>query len=142
MAWIVRFKNLIGFVVIITILFSYVPVFSMDQCPERNHIGNVKMDCGYSFHCPMVINKNILGIYSLPLNGLLVPAKPLLVVDELIRVIFHPPKDLRFSCLQGWRKRNNLALIWHKNCCKKLDNWFCWKKYYILLIVILFQHGI
>ena len=43
----------------------------------------------------MIINRNILGTYSLPLNGLLVPAKPLLVVDELIRVIFHPPKDLR-----------------------------------------------
>ena len=91
-----RFKNLIGFVVIVTILFSYVPVFSTDQCPEGNHMGNVKMDCGYSFHCPMVINENILGTYSLPLYGLLVPAKPLLVVDELIRAIFHPPKDLRF----------------------------------------------
>ena len=44
----------------------------------------------------MVINENILGTYSLPLYGLLVPAKPLLVVDELIRAIFHPPKDLRF----------------------------------------------
>ena len=90
-----RFKNLTGFVVIVTILFSYVPVFPTDQCPEGNHMGNVKMDCGYSFHCPMVVNKNILGTYSLPLNGLLVPAKSLLVVDELIRVIFHPPKDLR-----------------------------------------------
>jgi len=97
----VRFRNLIGFVVIITILFLYVPVFSMDQCPEGNHMGNVKMDCGYSFHCPMVVNKNILGTYSLPLNGRLAPAKPLLVVEDLILVIFHPPKDLISLGLQG-----------------------------------------
>jgi len=97
----VRFKNLIGFVVIITILSLYIPVFSMDQCREGNHTGNVKMDCGYSFHCPMVVSRSILGTYSLPLNGRLVPEKPLLVVDELISMIFHPPKDLIFLCLQG-----------------------------------------
>jgi hypothetical protein len=91
-AWVMRLKNLTGFVVIITILFSYVPVFSMDQCPEGNHMGNVKMDCGYSFYCPMIVNKNILGTYRLPLNGRLVPGRLLLVLDELIRVIFHPPK--------------------------------------------------
>ncbi len=98
-----RFKNLIGLLVLITILFSYMPAlsFSMDQCPEGSHEGNMKMDCGYSFHCPMVVNKDILGGNSLPLNGRLVPGKPLLVVEELIRVIFHPPKDLRLLSLQG-----------------------------------------
>ena len=96
-----RIKNLIGFVVIVTILFSYVPVFSMDQCPEGNHMGNVKIDCGYSFHCPMIVNKNFFGTYSLPLNSRLVLTKSLLVVDELIRVIFHPPKNLVSLCLQG-----------------------------------------
>ena len=89
-----RFKSLIGFLVLITILFSYMPVFSMDQCPEGNHMRNVKMNCGYSFHCPMIVDKNIVGTYPLPLNGRFAPVKPLLVVDELIRVIFHPPKDL------------------------------------------------
>ena len=93
--------KIIGCLLVIGILCSYVPVFSMDQCPEENHMGNVKMDCGYSFHCPMIVNKNILGTYSLPLNGRLVPAKPLLVVEELIRAIFHPPKDLISLCLQG-----------------------------------------
>ncbi len=96
-----RFKNLIGFLIVITILFSYVPVFSMDGCPEGNHMGNMKIDCGYSFHCPMIVDKNILGPYSLPLNGRLVTGNPLLVVDELVRVIFHPPKDLTSLCLQG-----------------------------------------
>jgi hypothetical protein len=88
-----RFKNLIGFLVVITILFSYVPVFSMDECSEGNHIGNVKMGCGYLFHCPMIVNKNILWTYSLPFNGLLVSAKRMLVMDELISLIFHPPKE-------------------------------------------------
>ncbi len=103
-----RFKGLIGFLVVVAILFSYMPVFSMDgcpegnhtgmdQCPEGNHTGNVKMDCGSLCHCPMIVNENILGTYSLPLNGRLVPAKSLLVVDELIRMVFHPPKDIRPS---------------------------------------------
>ncbi len=99
-----RFKSFVGFLIIITILVSYMPAFSfsMKGCPEGgNHTGNVKMDCGYSFHCPMVINKDILGANSLPLSGRLVPGKPLPVVEALIRMIFHPPKDLRFSYLQG-----------------------------------------
>ena len=64
-------------------------------------MGNAKMDCGYSFHCPMIVDKNVLGTYSLPLNGLLVQGKPLLVVDEVVRGIFHPPKDSIALCLQG-----------------------------------------
>ncbi len=99
-----RFKSLIGFLVIITILFSYMPAFSfsMDGCSEEgNHMGDTKMDCGHPFHCPMLVIENIPGTNGLPLNGLLVQAKPLLVVDELIHVVFHPPKDLRFSSFQG-----------------------------------------
>jgi len=49
----------------------------------------------------MIVSRDVLGTYNLPLSGSLVPGKPLLVVEELIRVIFHPPKDLRFSSLQG-----------------------------------------
>ena len=64
-------------------------------------MGNVKIDCGYSFHCPMIVNKSILGTYSLPLNGRFVLGRPLLVVDELVRVIFHPPKGLTSLYLQG-----------------------------------------
>ncbi len=99
-----KFKSIIGFLVVVAILFSYIPAFSfsMKGCPEEgNHTGNVKMDCGYSFHCPMVVNKDVLDANSLPLSGRLVSGKPLLVVEELIRMIFHPPKDLRFSSLQG-----------------------------------------
>ena len=68
-------------------------------------MGNVKMECGYSFHCPMIVNKNILETYSLPLNGRLVPEKPLIVVDELIRMIFHPPKNFTSLSLKDEGKR-------------------------------------
>lgn len=88
-----RFRSLVGILVILTILFSYAPVFSIDQCPEGNHMGNTKTQCGSLFHCPMVANKTMLETSGLPLNGQLIPAKPLLYLDELVSVIFRPPKD-------------------------------------------------
>jgi hypothetical protein len=84
--------KIIGSFLIIGILFSYVPVFPMGECPEGNHMGNMKMDCGHLFHCPMVVNIIISGTPDLPLNGRLVSTKPLLVVKELAHSIFHPPK--------------------------------------------------
>jgi hypothetical protein len=92
--------KIIGCLLVIGILCFYAPVFSMDQCPEENHMGKVKIDCGYSFHCPMIVNNSILGTYRFPFSGRLVPTKPFLVVDELIRVIFRPPKVLRFSAFR------------------------------------------
>ncbi len=111
-----RFKNLIGFLVVITILFSYVPVFSMDGCPEGHHMGNIKMDCGYTFHCPMIVIENIPGTNGLPLNGLLVQAKPLFVVDEVVRVIFHPPKDLDISMSSGMKEQKFSMNFGTRNC--------------------------
>jgi hypothetical protein len=87
--------RIIGCLAIIGILFSYVPVFSMDGCPVGNHMGNMKMDCGSPFHCPMVVNIVISGNPRLPLNGLLIPIGMLLLPDESPRSIFHPPKYFR-----------------------------------------------
>jgi hypothetical protein len=84
--------RVIGTLLIIGILFSYIPVFPMDECPEGNHMGNMKTDCGYLFHCPMVVNIIISGTPGLPLNGRLGSTKPLLVVKELTQSIFHPPE--------------------------------------------------
>jgi hypothetical protein len=85
--------RVIGSLLIVGILFSYVPVFPMDDCPEGNHMGNImKMDCGSLFHCPMIVDLNISGTPGLPLNGRLISIKPLLVVKELTHSIFHPPK--------------------------------------------------
>jgi hypothetical protein len=84
--------RIIGCLLVIGILFSYVPVFSMDGCPEGSHMGIMKMDCGSSFHCPMIVDKIVSETSSLPLNGCLVPTKLLLAVDEVAYLIFHPPK--------------------------------------------------
>jgi hypothetical protein len=84
--------RVIGTLLIIGILFSYIPVFPMDECPEGNHMGNMKTDCGYLFHCPMVVNIIISGAPGLPLNGRLGSTKPFQVVKELTQSIFHPPE--------------------------------------------------
>jgi hypothetical protein len=66
----------------------------MDECPEGNHMGNMKMDCGYLFHCPMVVNIIISGTLGLPLNGFFISIRTLLLMEELVHPIFHPPEDL------------------------------------------------
>jgi hypothetical protein len=84
--------KIIGSFLIIGILFSYVPLIATDECPEGDHMGNMKMNCGYLFHCPMVANIIISGTPGLLLNGRLVSTKPLLVVKGLTQSIFHPPE--------------------------------------------------
>lgn len=86
-------KTIVGWLLVIGILFSYVPVFSMDGCSEGDHMGNImKMDCGSLFHCPMIVDKIFSDSSALPLRGCLVPIKLSLAVDEFPNPIFHPPK--------------------------------------------------
>ena len=84
--------KIIGFLLIIEILFSYVPVFPMDECPEGKHMGNMKMDCGYNFHCPLISNIIMPEPLSLPLSGRVVLIPSLLKIDELASLIFRPPE--------------------------------------------------
>ncbi len=84
--------KIIGCLLVIGILLSYAPVFQMDDCPEGNHMGNLKMDCGGPFHCPMTVDILISEISSLPLRGLLFPTRMLLAQDGLATAIFHPPE--------------------------------------------------
>jgi len=84
--------KIIGCLLVIGILLSYAPVFHMDECPEGNHLGNMKMDCGAPFHCPMIVDIVVSEISRLPLNGLLVPRRMPLLKDGIINPIFHPPK--------------------------------------------------
>ena len=86
--------RIIECLLVIGILFSYVPIISMDDCPDENHMGNLKMDCGFLFHCPMVIDMSISEISGLPINGWLFSTKPMLVVKKLIHPVFHPPEYL------------------------------------------------
>jgi hypothetical protein len=83
--------RIIGCLLIIGFLFSYVPAFPMDDCPEGNQTGNMETDCGYIFHCPLVFNVNIPDPLPLPLNGRLILTTSLIKVDELANLIFHPP---------------------------------------------------
>jgi hypothetical protein len=84
--------KIIGCLLVIGILLSYAPVFHMDGCPEENHSGNMKMDCGVPFHCPMIVDIVISEISCLPFNGLLIPTKMLLLSDGLVNSIFRPPE--------------------------------------------------
>lgn len=86
--------KVIGILLVIGILFSYVPMIPMDGCPEGHHMGTKKMDCGYSFHCPVIFNFNMSESLPLPFIGQLDLASPLPKVDKLVTPIFHPPEYL------------------------------------------------
>jgi hypothetical protein len=85
--------KIIGILLIIGILFSYVPVFPMDDCQEEDNGGNMKLGCGYAFHCPFLSNIGLSGSIVLPYVGRASLSLPLPVIDELAHPIFHPPKS-------------------------------------------------
>ena len=70
--------RIIGCLIVILILFSYVPVFPMDECPEGNQTGNMKLDCGNNFHCPLIFTITTAETLQLPLSGrvVLTPSLP------------------------------------------------------------------
>jgi len=84
--------KIIGCLLVVGILLSYAPVFHMDGCPEENHSGNMKMDCGVPFHCPMIVDIVLSEISSLPLHGLITPTRMLLLDGGLVNPVFHPPE--------------------------------------------------
>jgi len=94
--------KIIGSLLVIGILFSYVPMFPTEGCSDGSHMGIMKMDCGSLFHCPMIVGDIYPEISALPLRGCLVPIKLSLAIDEFPDPIFHPPKCLILnSCLRG-----------------------------------------
>jgi len=111
-------KIIIGWLLIIGILFSYIPVFPMDGCPEGNHMGIMKTDCGSFFHCPMIVDNIFSESSALPLRGCLVPIKLLVAANEFLDPIFHPPKrNPKFlSWGEGMVRYEGLE-PWHMNCC-------------------------
>lgn len=84
--------KIIGCLLVIGILFSYVPVFPMNECPEGNHTWGMKMDCGSLFHCPMIVDNVFSESSALPFRGCLVPTKLSLAVEAFPDPIYHPPK--------------------------------------------------
>jgi len=83
----------IGILLVIGILFSYVPVFPIGDCQEEEHEGGRKLDCGYPFHCPFLSDIGLSGSVVLPYIGRASLSLPLFVIDELVHPIFHPPKN-------------------------------------------------
>lgn len=84
--------KVIGIFLIIGILFSYIPVVSMDDCPETGHSGNMELDCGSVFHCPIIYNSAVVESSILTINGWLKWVPDISNIEELPNFIFHPPK--------------------------------------------------
>jgi len=84
--------KIIGLLIIIGVLLSYAPMFPMDECPEEKHMGNMKMDCGYNFHCPLIFDIIRPVPSTLPLSGRVVLTPSSLKIDELTSLIFRPPE--------------------------------------------------
>ena len=111
--------KIIGYLLVVGILLSYVRVFPMNECPEGNHMGSMKADCGSLFHCPMIVDKIFWESSALPLSGCLVPMKLSPAVDEFPETIFHPPEYLipnSYPPGEGSVSCGSRGL-WHKNCC-------------------------
>jgi hypothetical protein len=94
--------RILGILLITGALFSYAPVFSIDECPERNHMGNMKMNCGNNFYCPLIFHFTMPEPLRLPISGRVILTPPLLKIDELATLIFRPPKhDIQNSISWG-----------------------------------------
>jgi len=110
--------RIIGCLLVIGILFSYLPMIPMDDCPNGDHMGNKKMSCGYIFHCPLVFNLIMPNLLRLPLVGRLILTPSSFQVDELPHAVFHPPEDLSANFIpHGMKEEKQFNVgLWHKNC--------------------------
>jgi hypothetical protein len=108
----------VGWLLVIGILLSNAPVFHMDNCPEGDHSGNMKMDCGIPFHCPMITDIVFSEISSLPLNGRLGPTRTLPSGDGLVDPVFHPPEYSGPSISPSGMKGEGQFSVgsWYKDC--------------------------
>ncbi len=107
-------RAIVGSLLVIAILFSYLPLFPMDGCSEGSHMGVTKMDCGSLFHCPGMVDEIFLETSALPLTGCLVPIKLTLAVDELPNSIFRPPKYSTPNACLGKKEQLVVERVgWH-----------------------------
>ena len=81
-----------GIFIIIAILFSYLPMDAMGDCPEENPHTNTGMDCGYAFHCSALSSPAVSELSILSFNGWLRWMPDISKIEELPNFIFHPPK--------------------------------------------------
>jgi hypothetical protein len=84
----------IGLFIAIALFCSYLPMVPMDDCLAGDHLGNIMMNCGYSFHCPLISSITLLEPAAIPNIEQLVLIMPLLLLEDLEYPIFHPPEGL------------------------------------------------
>jgi len=64
-------------------------------------MGSMRVNCGFSYHCPLcplIVNVIIQELLPLPLVGQLLSTISLPTVDDIARPIFHPPKHRSKNC--------------------------------------------
>lgn len=91
----------IGIFLIIVILFSYFPMLTMDGCSEEDHGGDMRMDCGYTFHCPVIDHSALPHLSALSIYGWLRWKRNIGKMEELPKSIFRPPEDYSIYDLMG-----------------------------------------
>jgi len=88
------FLKVVRILIVLAILFSYLSVIHMDYCPDEDHMGHVKMNCGHIFHCPFISNIDFSELTTIPNIGRLVLITALPVIEDLEYPVFHPPETL------------------------------------------------
>ncbi len=86
--------RVIGILIIIAIVFTYLPAFSMNECSGEDPSTDKRQECGYTFHCPVLDHQATTQLSILSIHGWLRLVTDLLKVEELPERIFHPPKPL------------------------------------------------
>src|SRR4030042_4206969 len=76
------------------ILFSYLPVIPVDDCPAQDHMDDVRMNCGYIFHCPFISSIGPLESVTILNIGWLVSIAPSLLIEDIEYPVFHPPEAI------------------------------------------------
>lgn len=85
-------KRIITGLIVFGFLLSYVPMVSLENCPEKDHSKRMNLDCGNLFHCAFILNIGFLGNFFLPLKGWVFLINYLPHKKLIPRSIFHPPK--------------------------------------------------
>jgi hypothetical protein len=97
-------KKVIGVLILLGILATYLPMMPSEECPEGTHetanrLGSVKA-CGSLFHCPLIFNKSLSELFPIPFIGRLPLVRLVPFLDELPDFIFHPPRHV-YSIQKG-----------------------------------------
>jgi hypothetical protein len=91
------FQKWIRILIIIGLLFSYLPVMPVGHCPEGDHEGSHQEDgkwnCGYIFHCPFTFSPSFSEPLVILNTEKLVSISPPITFGDFRFPIFHPPEE-------------------------------------------------